>query len=259
MLPRLKNKLFFFGGFQRTSLRSDGSQNIALYSHACRRSAATLPRLRRRLATMASKRRCQPALGFVNNMIAPSLLSTVAVNMMKTFPVTANPCGRITYGLVADQDENLYVAKIDYQISDKHSIFGRFMAGHLAEASTYNGTNPLSINTSAYVNFDYGLNIGHTYIFSPNLISSFRIGANRTNVVKILDNYGSLAAFGSNMTPLGGNTVDVDGDRSFHIGGGNASLGANHNGPLPSILEDLSLDQGIASDPIRWGYIISNA
>ncbi len=29
VLPRFRNKLFFFGGFQRTSLRSDGSQNIA--------------------------------------------------------------------------------------------------------------------------------------------------------------------------------------------------------------------------------------
>ena len=29
VLPRFRNKLFFFGGFQRTSLRSDGSQNVA--------------------------------------------------------------------------------------------------------------------------------------------------------------------------------------------------------------------------------------
>ena len=29
VLPRFKNKLFFFGGVQRTSLRSDGTQNTA--------------------------------------------------------------------------------------------------------------------------------------------------------------------------------------------------------------------------------------
>ena len=80
-------------------------------------------------------------------MIAPSLLNPVAVNIMKTIPVTTDPCGRTLYGLVADQDENLYVAKIDYQISDKNSFFGRFMSGNLNQGSTYDGKNPLSINT----------------------------------------------------------------------------------------------------------------
>jgi len=32
--PIKKDKLFFFGGYQRTSLRSDGVQNTAFYSHA---------------------------------------------------------------------------------------------------------------------------------------------------------------------------------------------------------------------------------
>jgi hypothetical protein len=137
--------------------------------------------------------------------------------MMKTFPATTDPCGRTVYPLVADQDENLYVAKVDYQISDKQSLFGRFMAGDLTTASTYDGKNPLSINTAAYNDFDYGLNIGHTYIFNPNLISSFRIGANRTNVVKILDNYGSWTTFGSNFTPLGGNIVALQ-SSAFNIG-----------------------------------------
>src|SRR6204780_1167719 len=142
VLPRFRNKLFFFGGFQRPSLRSDGSQKVAEIPKA---SAVNGD-----FTTLASpacnngvQKNLSAAAGFNNNMISPSLLSVVATNMMKTFPVTTNPCGRVTYPLVADQDENLYVAKIDYQISDKQSIFGRFMAGHLAEASTFNGTNPL--------------------------------------------------------------------------------------------------------------------
>ena len=30
---------------------------------------------------------------------------------------------------------------------------------------------------------DYGFTIGDTYLFSPNLVSSLQLGANRTNVV----------------------------------------------------------------------------
>ncbi len=250
VMPRFRNKLFFFGGFQRTSLRSDGSQNVA---HIPTPAAVNgdFTALASPACNNGVQKNLSAAAGFNNNMIAPSLMSVVARNMMKTFPVTNDPCGKVTYPLVADQDENLYVAKIDYQISDKQSIFGRFMAGHLGEASTYDGANPLSLNTAAFVDFDYGLNIGHTYIFSPNLISSFRIGANRTNVVKTLDNYTSLAGFGSIMTPLGGNTENVTVTGAFTVGGGNASLGASHNGPMPSILEDLTWNKG--SHQIQFG------
>src|SRR5712691_3293671 len=144
--PILKDKLFFFGGFQRTSLRSDGVQNTAfiptpaalagdftdLTSPACNRGRQiTLP----------------ASLGFANNKISPSALNPIAVNVAKTLPVSNDPCGRTLYGLVANQDENLVVSKVDYTISPKHSIFGRFMLGRLNTGSTYDGTNPLSINT----------------------------------------------------------------------------------------------------------------
>ena len=58
---------------------------------------------------------------------------------------------------------------MDYQISDKNSFFGRFMSGDLNAGSTYDGKNPLSINTGRYHDFDYGFTLGDTYLFSPNL------------------------------------------------------------------------------------------
>ena len=111
-------------------------------------------------------------LGFVDNKIAPSPLNPVAVNIAKTFPVTNDPCGRTLYGLVANQDEDQVVAKIDYQINTKHSIFGRFMLGRLNQGSTYDGTNPLSINSYGFQDFDYGVNIGHTYLIGNNIVNS---------------------------------------------------------------------------------------
>src|SRR5207237_4787599 len=106
---------------QRTSLRSDGIQNTpfiptpaalagdftALASPACNNNRQiTLP----------------ASLGFVNNTISPSALNPVAVNVAKSFPVSNDPCGRTLYGLVANQDEDLITAKVDYTINQKHSI-----------------------------------------------------------------------------------------------------------------------------------------
>src|SRR5437870_10392689 len=85
------------------------------------------------------------SLGFTpGNQISPALLDPVALSILKTIPPTSDPSGRTIYGLVANQDENLITGKIDYQINDKHSIFGRFLSAQLKQNSTYDGKNPLS-------------------------------------------------------------------------------------------------------------------
>ena len=251
--PIIKDKLFFFGGYQRTSLRSDGAQNTAfiptpaalsgdftgLASAQCNNGIAkTLP----------------TGLGFANNQINPNLLNPVSVAIAKTFPVTNDPCGRTLYGLVANQDEDQVVSRLDYTISGKQSIFGRFMLGRLNQTSTYDGHDPLSISSYGFKDFDYGINIGHTYLISTNLINSLRIGANRTNIVKLEDNYKNWADFGANVTPLAGNIIAIAAGSAFLVGGGAASPGAQHNGPMPSVLDDISWIKG--SHQIQFGGAI---
>ena len=241
--PIKKDKLFFFGGYQRTSLRSDGVQNTAFIP-----TPAMLSGDFTAIASPACNNGRQinlPAsLGFTNNTISPSALNPVAVNVVKTFPVTNNPCGRTLYGLVANQDEDLVVSKLDYQISAKHSIFGRFMLGRLNQGSTYDGSNPLSINSYGFQDFDYGVNVGDTYLIGNNIVSSFRIAANRTNIVKLVDKYKNWAAFGANVTPLAGDVIAITAPGAFTLGGGAASPGAQHNGPMPSVVEDISWIKG---------------
>ena len=176
-------------------------------------------------------------------MISPTLLNPVMLAVAKTLPVTNDRCGRVLFPLVADQDENLYTAKMDWQISDKSSFYGRFMLGDLNTGSTYNGTNPLSISSYAYRDYDYGIALGFTHIFSTNLVSSTRLGANRTNVVKIPDNYENWAGFGSNVTPMGGKMIEIV-SSDFNIGGGSASIGGQHNGPMPHLTQDLTWIKG---------------
>ncbi len=84
--PIKKDKLFFFGGYQRTSLRSDGVQNTAFIP-----TPAALAGDFTGLASAAVQQRCAktlPAtLGFVNNKIDPGALNPVAGDIAKTFPV----------------------------------------------------------------------------------------------------------------------------------------------------------------------------
>jgi len=245
--PIKKDKLFFFGGYQRTSLRSDGIQNTAFIP-----TPAALNGDFTALASPACNNGrlingtglLPVSLGFVDNKISPSLLNPVAVNIAKTFPVSNNPCGRTLYGRVANQEEDLVTAKIDYTISPKHSIFGRFMLGNLYTTSTYDGRNPLSINTYGYKDYDYGFNLGSTYLIGNNMVNSLRIAANRTNIVKLNDNYRSWASFGANVSALAGNMIGINAVGLFTFGAGNASPGEQHNGPMPSVVEDLSWIKG---------------
>ncbi len=242
--PIMKDKMFFFGGYQRTSLRSDGQQNTAFIP-----TPATLQGDFTALAacngiTLKSAFPDGSPTGFSGNKIDPKLLNPVAVNIMKTFPVTNDPCGRTLYGLVANQDEDQVVAKLDYTFSSKHSVFARYMLGRLNTGSTYDGKNPLSINTYGYQDFDYGVNVGDTYTFGTNLVNSLRLAANRTNIVKLNDDYKNWSDFGANITPLGGKVISVSIPGYFVLGGGAASPGAQHNGPMPSVIDDINWIKG---------------
>lgn len=234
--PIRKDKLFFFGGYQRTSLRSDGTQATAFIPTPAMASG--------NFSSISAALKDPTGVGFANNQIPVSQLSPVALNILKTLPPTTNAAGQTSFGLVADQDEDLYVGRIDYTISAKNSIYGRFNTAKLNTGSTFDGKNPLSISNYGYKDLDYGIVLGDTYVISPNLVSSARIGASRTNIVKVSDNYQSWSALGANASPLAGNIIALSAPGAFAIGGGAASPGQSHNGPLWSVYEDMSWIKG---------------
>jgi hypothetical protein len=241
----IKNKLFFFAGYQGTIQKSTPPQTIAYVPTAAMLggdfSAIASP------ACNAGKQLTLPAtLGFTNNTIAPSMLSPVILNLEKLLPISTNPCGKTTYGLVSNQTEQTGVSRIDYNKSDKHMIFGRFSASNLDIPSTFDGTNPLTINTGGAVYHVYSLAGGDTYLIGSNIVSSFRLSANRTSIPKVADNFTSWTALGSSITPLGGPgqmELSVTGN-GFGISGGNGVTTTNHTGPSPAVSEDLSWVKG---------------
>jgi hypothetical protein len=239
--PIKKDKLFFFAGYQRTTLRSDPPQNTAFIPTAAMSqgdfSGISTP--------------LPASLGFVNNRLPLTSLNPVALNIYKTMPPAIDARGRTIFGLVANQDEHLATSKVDYQASGKHSFFGRYMVANLLQKSTFDGKNPLSINNYGLDDYVYGVALGHTWVISPTMVSSLRLGANRSNIVKTEDNYGSFADFGANVSPLGGRVINVNVSGAFMIGGGAATPGKSHNGPLWSIAEDLNWIKG--SHQITFG------
>jgi hypothetical protein len=240
----IRDKLFFFAGYQRTTLRSVSAPSFQYIptaamlggdfsyfaSAACQGTQKTLP----------------ASLGFSGNKIAPTSLSPVALAFAKTLPTPTDGCGTTVVSFRSNQDEDLPVGRIDYQVSSKHSLFGRFALGNLNVPSTYDGKNPLTINTYGVHDLNYQLAIGDTYLITTNLVNSLRVSASRTNIVKLPDNYASWQTFGANYTPLGGNVVDsaITGGLGFNVGTSASVPGESHNGPNPSFTDEVSWVKG---------------
>jgi len=184
--PVRKNKLFFFFGDQLTRTRSVPSTVIdtiptpqalagdwtALMSPACNGG---------RQITLKAP--------FVNNQISPALYSTPAANLVKQFPAVTNPCGQDAFGRVNNANEQSLVAKVDYQISARNQLFGRYTEAILNQLTDYNGTDILSLSAPSYARHAISFVLGDTYLVSNNLVSATRATLIRTVNVKNIPSF----------------------------------------------------------------------
>jgi hypothetical protein len=194
----IKDKLFYFGGYQGTRNRSNPPQSITFIP--------TEAMLAGNFATIASSacgksvQLTNPAGGapYAGNQIPVSQLSPVALALTKYLPVSsASPCGQVTYGIPQTGDEDEYIGRLDYVINDKHTLFGRFFADDWRNPPVFNGTNLLTTTSPGNFELAQEATIGDTYTFGPGTVNSFHVGFNR-----IRDNRGPTN-FPINWTDLG--------------------------------------------------------
>src|SRR5688572_24207700 len=114
--PIVKNKLFFFGGYQGTTLREDPA-DLRQYIP----TAAMLAGDWTAFASPACNagRPLTLASPFVNNRIDPSTYSRAALYIVERLPKTTNPYGEITFGRADNANDGQAVGKVDYQLTDK--------------------------------------------------------------------------------------------------------------------------------------------
>src|SRR5262249_39181366 len=127
--PIMQNKLFFFAGFQATTVRAAPSENFGYVPTPAMMagdfSVATSP------LCAPGQRQLTLALPFSDNKISPSQFSPAGVAFQKRLPETSDPCGKVYYAKINKSNEYLVPARVDYQMTDKHSLFGRFNMSRL--------------------------------------------------------------------------------------------------------------------------------
>src|SRR5207249_2298580 len=143
--PIMKNRLFFFGAHQTTTERARPSTQ--------RQFIPTAAMLAGDFTTVTSPacnsgRQVTLRTPFVNNQVDASSFSPAALNLVKRLPTTPDACGEIRFGRKAEYDDHTTLGRVDYQASDKHSLFGRYMEARRDVPTDYDPANILTFSVT---------------------------------------------------------------------------------------------------------------
>jgi hypothetical protein len=181
----MRDKLFFFGGYQGTRNRQNPTANTtfiptqqmlngdfsALASPTC-------------TATPAGKQLVNPLNGnapFPGNQIPVGMLNPVAVKTASSYlPIgSADQCGKITYGIPVTGDEDQFIGRLDFVHTEKHTMFGRYMLTAFKNPATYDGKNLLTTTQAGNLEMAQSATIGDNYTLGPGTLNSFHFTFNR--------------------------------------------------------------------------------
>ena len=118
-------------------------------------------------------------------------------------------CGKITYNTPTYENDYQYVTKIDFQLSDKQSIFFRDLWSKQLQPTLYNldPNNLLLAGTAGFNSQAWAFAVGDTYVFNANVVNSFRMGFTRINATRLPDDFFNYCTAGVQNFWCGENTA----------------------------------------------------
>jgi hypothetical protein len=240
--PIAKNKLFFFGGYQGTIVRQDPNDIIAFVP-----TPATLAGDFTAFTSPACNAGRQITLRapFVNNRVDPAQYSRAAVLLSSKLPSSSDPCGKTIYGMPKLEDGHMIIGRIDYQKSDKTSIFGRYLYDSIKVPPPYDITHNLVTSTGIATGNEgraQGFTLGETYLFSASVVNALRLTGNRIYTNKSRPDF---TAVNAGTTGLGIKAYSYIKDFPGYSITGGFSTGYNGAGSLTSAIFSASDDVSV--------------
>ena len=168
----IRDKLFFFGGFQGTVNRSVPPQSNT--------HIPTEAMLNGNFSPLDVQLK-DPLSGapYPNDQIPVSELSPIAVALTKYLPMSqAAANGFVTYAIPAPWQEYQPIGRADWVLNGEHTIYGRYFADHYTVPPQFGG-NLLLTTAAGNSELAQSATIGDNYTFTPNTLNSFHISFNR--------------------------------------------------------------------------------
>jgi len=232
-----KNKLFFFGGVQRTTQRASPNSTTAVFPTAAMMQGdfrAFQQASCGRGTTLGSPFGTN---GFAPNTVDPTRFATPSVYLINTFGaslqkigITPDDCGNITYNTPQYTNNTEYTFKIDYQINDRHSMFFRDLFSKELQPTLTDVENNLLLSNSAGFNTpSWSYAVGETWVVNSNMVNSARIAFTRINETRLKDDFFNWCTAGVQNFWCGENKAQFG---ALLIVGG-FSGGVNYSDPPP--------------------------
>src|SRR5688572_26574245 len=216
--PIATDRLFFFGAYQGTRTQERPSDNVVFVP-----SQAMLAGDFTQIASAAC--RTQGALTlpapFAGNRIDPTLLNPSAVAIARRLPETTDPCGRVGVTNPRSINEMQAIGRVDFQLSQNHSIFGRYMATTFFFNPPYaESGNILSTTIGGRDNLVQSIALGDTMVLSNTVVNNIRFAFNRSAIHRTHVNFFGPNDIGINSFSYLDDYMLLSVTGGFNLGGG---------------------------------------
>ncbi|WP_244501946.1 TonB-dependent receptor [Terriglobus roseus] len=180
----VKDKLFFFGGYQGTRNKQVGNAtNYCLPTPAelagdfsqmgggCAKNAADGSNL----VNPSNGTAISTTPGSANyRKVNPATYSPQSLAFVKYLPLAqADQFGLVSVALPANNQEDQYVGRVDWNISQRHMIYGRYYLTNYKAASYYSPTNILLTTTAGNDERVQTATMGDIFNISPTMVNTF--------------------------------------------------------------------------------------
>jgi len=257
--PIIKNKMFAFAGYQRLDYSkkqsnsqatvptaanlagdfstTDGVPGVAK-SNPCNSSGAPITLV-------------DPLTGAAlpgNKYATTPTFNAQALALQKYLPkidpsYDTKNCGFVSYSIPLQQADNQFVTRVDYTVSSKQNIYGRYFIDGFQQPAFFYPTNILVTTQSGNSQRVQNFTLGDAYTFSPNLVNAAHISIMRRRNNR-----------GYNTSDINANTLGITlfqgasaglqiSEGKFTIGGGTNSL-SHFNDNTLAIDDDMTWVKG---------------
>lgn len=178
----IRDKLFFFGGFQQSNIRQDPSSSNAFVptEAALRGDFSALDgagcQSKGVARAIVDPTTNQP---LPNQQIPVSRFDPASLALAKYLPNTPDPCGKASYGIPVQSNESQFVTRVDWVINSKQTLYGRYFLDTYKLAAFFDPHDILVTSTSGNDERAQSFVLGHTFTISPTTVNSFHATVGR--------------------------------------------------------------------------------
>ena len=196
--PILRNKLFFFGGFQGTIVKSNPTsqtrelptqaelagnfQALTQNAQLCGlRPGIQLNHSNPNLPMFDSNNNFIPTTQYPTWQITP--LAQTILKYLPTAPTTGSPaetvCGSVPVPFTQNLTDKQTIGRVDWNASTNNSVFVRYFIAINNQPVTWDQKNFLELDRPSTYERDQETTIGWTDTITPNLVNSLHLTGNR--------------------------------------------------------------------------------